>query len=67
MLYRLEDADSGVQLKVGTIHHLFIASESDHASTCLYVVGTKLDELLGKDVLKSHERLGDKFKFLFHY
>lgn len=67
MFYRLEDTDSGVQLKVGTVHHLFIAAERDHASTGLYVVGTKLDELLGKYVLKSHERLGDKFKFLFHY
>ena len=67
MLDGLEDSDGGVQLEVGTVHHFFVSRERHHPPANLYVVCTKLRELLCQDIFKSHEGLGDEFKFLFHY
>ena len=62
----LEDAYGGMQLHVGAIHHFLVTRERHHASSYLYVVGSQSRQFLSQYVLKSHERLGNEFKFLSH-
>ena len=63
---RLEYSDSGVQLEVGSVKHFLVTCKRDHSPSNFHVVGTQMCEFLCQDGFKTHESLGNHFKFLFH-
>ena len=63
MLYRLEDADGGVKLKVGAVHQFFVTGEGYHTAAYLNIVGAQLGEFLCQNGFQTHECLGNHLKF----
>ena len=66
MLDGFQNADSGMQLEVGAIHHLLVSSKRNHTSSFYHVFCTQLRQFFRQDRLEAHKGLGDEFKFLCH-
>ena len=64
---RLKNTYGCVKLEIGTIHHLLVAGKRNHSTAYFHIVGTQLGEFFCQDGLKSHEGLGNKFKFIHFY
>ena len=62
----LEHAQCRVQAEVGAIHHLFVASEGDHALALLHILGAQLLQLVAQYALQTLEGLGHHFKIFTH-
>ena len=63
---RFENTYGGAEAEIGAVHHFLVAAEGHHATADLYVVGTKLDELLCQDFFQTLEGLGYEFEGLLH-
>ena len=59
-----ENAHRSAETEVGSVHHLFVSCERDHATAYLHIVGTKPYQFLGEHLFETLKGLRNQFKFL---
>ena len=60
-----QNADSSVELEIGTVHQFFVACKRHHSTANLHVFGSQFGQFLCQDGLQAHECLGNQFEFHF--